>query len=93
MAGASSSGPGSRGRVLVGAIGEYVLGQPTEGRAYLFYTCPADFNGNGVVDSQDFFDFANGFFASPARGDFNRDGTTNAADFFDFLTAFFAGYR
>jgi hypothetical protein len=49
--------------------------------------CPADFNGDGTVTSQDFFDFLQAFFASNA--DFNRDGVTNSQDFFDFLAAFF----
>jgi hypothetical protein len=51
--------------------------------------CPPDFNHSGAVDSQDFFDFLNAFFASDA--DFNADGSTNSQDFFDFLNAFFAG--
>ncbi len=53
--------------------------------------CPADFNGDGVVDSQDFYDFLNEFFAYRSRADFNNDGVVNSQDFFDFLTAFFAG--
>ena len=50
---------------------------------------PADFNRDGVVNSQDLFDFLVAFFAGAA--DFNDDGTTNSQDFFDFLSAFFAG--
>jgi hypothetical protein len=51
--------------------------------------CPADWNHDGVLTSQDFFDFVNSFFASNA--DYNVDGITNSQDFFDFLNAFFAG--
>ncbi|MBC7772582.1 MAG: hypothetical protein H7210_08830 [Pyrinomonadaceae bacterium] len=51
--------------------------------------CPADFNSDGVVGSQDFFDFIAAFFSSDA--DFNADGSTTSQDFFDFLAAFFAG--
>ncbi len=53
--------------------------------------CRADFNGDGVVDSPDFFDFLNAFFVSDPAADINDDTLINSADFFDFLTAFFAG--
>jgi hypothetical protein len=55
----------------------------------LIKTAPADFNADGVVNSQDFFDFLSAFFGGNA--DFNGDGVTNSQDFFDFLTVFFAG--
>jgi len=51
--------------------------------------CPGDFNSDGVVTSQDFFDFVAAFFNNNA--DFNHDGLTTSQDFFDFLVAFFNG--
>ena len=49
--------------------------------------CPADFNADGVTNSQDFFEFLSAFFAGAA--DFNHDGAVNSADFFDYLDTFF----
>jgi hypothetical protein len=51
-------------------------------------SCRADWNGDQVVNSQDFFDFLNEFFMNAA--DFNSDCVTNSQDFFDFLNEFFS---
>jgi hypothetical protein len=59
--------------------------------AAILTICPADFDCDGAVNSQDFFDFLGAFFASAAAADFTHDGAVNSQDFFDFLTAFFAG--
>ncbi len=53
--------------------------------------CAADIDNDGVVGSQDFFDFLTLFFASDPGADFNGSGDVTSQDFFDFLTAFFAG--
>jgi hypothetical protein len=54
-------------------------------------SCPADFNADGFVNSQDFFDFLGAFFAGKPAADFNADTFINSQDFFDFLGAFFEG--
>jgi hypothetical protein len=64
----------------------------TDGSSGVFVAgpvCRADYNNDGIVNSQDFFDMLSGFFAGDA--DFNGDGVTNSQDFFDFLTEFFIG--
>lgn len=49
-----------------------------------------DFNRDGLVNSQDFFDFLNAFLAGSPAADFNRDTLVDSADFFAFLNAFFS---
>ncbi len=69
--------------LLATTAGAYALG--------LAAPCPADFNGDSLVNSQDFFDFLNAFFSLDPSADFNGDTLINSQDFFDFLNAFFAG--
>ncbi len=49
--------------------------------------CPCDWNTDGSLTSQDFFDYVAGFFNG--MGDFNEDGDTTSQDFFDFIACFF----
>lgn len=53
--------------------------------------CPADFNGDGVVNTLDFLAFLNAFSAGDPSADFNGDGTVNTLDFLAFLNAFNSG--
>ncbi|MCC5787333.1 MAG: hypothetical protein JJU33_11605 [Phycisphaerales bacterium] len=53
--------------------------------------CPADLNGDGVVDADDFFLFLQLFAQGDPRADFNNDGVIDADDFFEYLGAFAAG--
>ena len=54
-------------------------------------TCPADFNGDGKINSKDFIAFLNAFVAGDPSADFNNDGLVNSKDFIIFLNAFVAG--
>ncbi len=53
--------------------------------------CPADFNGDTVVNTLDFVAFLNAFVAGDAAADFNGDTAVNTLDFVAFLNAFVAG--
>ncbi|MGE3107772.1 MAG: GC-type dockerin domain-anchored protein [Phycisphaerales bacterium] len=54
-------------------------------------TCPADFNADQVVNSQDFFDFLTAFLILDPGADFNHDTALDSQDFFDFINAFVRG--
>ncbi len=60
--------------------------QTWEMRTY-FVGCPADFNANNIVNTQDFFEFVNEFFGNGV--DFNGDQNVTSQDFFDYIAAFF----
>jgi hypothetical protein len=51
--------------------------------------CPADFNGDGSLNSDDVLAFLREL--SHGRADFNGDGATNSNDLFAFLDSFFEG--
>ncbi len=55
--------------------------------------CPADFNGNGVLNADDLADYIAAFFTVPAplSTDFNGDGVVNSDDLSDYITAYFNG--
>lgn len=55
--------------------------------------CPADFNGDGANNTNDFFEFVTAFLDYDHLADTNRDGFINTQDFFDFIVAYFAGCK
>ncbi len=53
--------------------------------------CPADFNGDGVVNTLDVLAFLNAFAAGDPSADFNGDTTINTLDVLAFLNAYAGG--
>ena len=51
--------------------------------------CRADFNMDGLVNSQDFFAFLSAFFDGATAADYNGDAVIDSRDFFGFVAAFF----
>lgn len=54
-------------------------------------TCTADFNGNRAADTQDIFDYLNGWFTGHPRCDVDALPGVATSDLFSFLNAWFAG--
>ncbi len=82
----SSSTGGTYDAVCINTCG-YVTSNP----ATLTIICPADYNGDTVVNVQDIFAFLNGWFALDPVADFNSTNGITPQDIFDFLGAWFAG--
>ncbi len=53
--------------------------------------CPADFNGDGGVDTLDVLAFLNAWSAGDSTADFNHDGAINTLDVLAFLNAWSVG--
>lgn len=53
--------------------------------------CPADFNGDGTLNTLDFLQFLNAWTAQQSAADFNGDGVVNTLDVLAYLNAFNAG--
>ncbi|MCC6676351.1 MAG: hypothetical protein IT436_04330 [Phycisphaerales bacterium] len=53
--------------------------------------CPADLNGDGIVDFSDYLEFLNLYDALDPRVDFNMDGIVDFSDYLEFLNFYDAG--
>jgi hypothetical protein len=62
----------------------------TPSAEFTYTICPADFNCSGGLDTQDIFDFLNGWFAGSPDADFDGNGLA-VSDIFSYLNAWFAG--
>lgn len=63
----------------------------TTGQNILCRQCPADINGDGVIDFFDYLDFVSAFSSGMPVADFNGDTTIDFFDYLDFVAAFSAG--
>ena len=84
------------GDVIIGANGADPGGRSRAGSSYVLFgrtpiDCPADLNGDGVLNIFDFLEFQNLFDAGDPRADFDGDGSLTIFDFLAFQNAFDAG--
>ena len=84
----------SDGTAVIGAHADDDNGN-SAGSAYVFDLgcddCPADLNGDGIVNTQDFLVYLNLWSAGDAAADWNEDGTVNTQDFLAYLNDWVAG--
>ena len=70
------------GTILLWDMSPYITSQPPP------QPPTADFNGDGIVDFADFFEFVDAFGGTDPRFDLDGDGIVDFADFFEFVDAF-----
>lgn len=84
----------SDGTAVIGAHADDDNGN-SAGSAYVFDlgcdNCPADLNGDGIVNTQDFLVYLNLWSAGDTAADWNEDGTVNTQDFLAYLNDWVAG--
>jgi hypothetical protein len=82
-----------RDELIIGGVLQNVDSVPTRGIARLactFPTCAADFNSDGVVNSEDFFQFLTALLSEAPSADINHDSMVDSQDLFTFIAAFFS---
>jgi len=60
-------------------------------RIHAIPKCPADFNGDGTVNTQDFITYLNAWANGDPLADWNDDGVIDTRDFIAYLSAWSAG--
>jgi hypothetical protein len=75
----------------LGRTGTLGAGAPGGTSPAFVTTNVADFNGDGLLNVQDFLAYLQAFAAADPRSDFDRNGGTNIQDFLAFLQAFAGG--
>jgi outer membrane protein assembly factor BamB len=85
---------GERGSeiALVGILGDDTAGEGAgAAAAYDASRCPADFNGDLVLDTRDIIAFLGAWSAGDQRADWNRDGDIDSRDLLAYLDDWSAG--
>ncbi|MBM4108263.1 MAG: hypothetical protein FJ255_05550 [Phycisphaerae bacterium] len=83
--------PGLRGPTGVDPCHDFPLAPVTNRAETPPPPCRPDWNGDGVVDFNDFLEFLNDYNAGVPRADLNQDGIVDFNDFLEFLNLYNAG--
>lgn len=83
----SANAVSANGDIVVGSVEN----QSIPRSAFRWIKNPADVNGDGFLNADDFDQFADAFEAGDPSGDFNHDGFVNGDDYDGFAEAFEAG--
>ncbi|MCC6971002.1 MAG: EF-hand domain-containing protein [Phycisphaerales bacterium] len=84
----SANAASANGDVVVGRATRWWGGPEI---AFRWIKNPADVNGDGFLNGDDFDQFSEAFETGDPSGDFNRDGFVNGDDYDGFAEAFEAG--
>ncbi len=82
--------------VRVSVVGDTFIENGSFGHNYeiaIELVCPCDWNDDGSLNDQDFFDWVNDYFTQTGpqgQFDFNEDGFSNDQDWFDFTNCYFS---